>query len=86
MIKIGPDVEIERYECGWKLRRWTVRKKTPKNPSGRTSKTTYHATLEQACMAVVDADMPDSVNAQVIVDAMTQTRQAIVEALKERDT
>ena len=84
MVKIGPDVEIERYSCGWVLRRWTAGKKTLKNPSGRVLKLAHYATLEQACMAVVDADMPDSFNAQVIVDAMTQTRQAIVEALKAR--
>lgn len=82
-VKIGPDFEISTDPHNWIVTRWVAGQDKDGNPK-RHPKQTYHASLKQACLSVLDDLAADAAagTAQEVIAAIARAETAICDATK----
>ena len=78
MIRINEDFETFRDQYCWHLVHWT-NTTHPKAKNKRTSRTTYHATLEQVCAAVIDRSAGELEDLKSIIELLKDAPKALAE-------
>jgi len=86
MIVINDEFSIQNNPYGWTLNQYYMSKpKKEGEAPKRTAKLTYHATLRQACSALIDQSMHDCTRARKILRKMDDLLEELVAVAEAKE-
>jgi len=85
MIVINEEFSIQNNSQGWTLHQNYMSKPKGDSKAKMTSKRTYHATLRQACSALIDQSFHDCSRARKIIRKMDDLLEELVSAAEEKE-